>query len=224
MQLSWKVIFVALFSLILPLRASSLVSSTNQKNDRNEKYVLKAKKVNSSPQIDGILEKEIWGMAPSASQFIQKQPAEGMPATEDTEVKILYNDDHLYIGIMCYDSEPKKIIANEKRRDSDNIYDNDHFQIMLDTFRDRRNGYVFVTNPLAAKLDLQIRKEGQNEGGRHVANPNVNKDWNGIWEVRASLIETGWSAEIEIPLNTLRYNDQSEEWGLNFLRNVRRKK
>jgi hypothetical protein len=125
---------------------------------------------------------------------------------------------------MCFDAEPEKIIANEKRRDSRNIYDNDHFRLLLDTFRDRRNGYIFVTNPLGAKLDLQVRKEGKAEGGGHIPNPNVNINWDGVWEVESAIHETGWSAEIEIPLNTLRFNERTVEgWGVNFLRNVRRK-
>jgi hypothetical protein len=95
---------------------------------------------------------------------------------------------------------------------------------LLDTFRDRRNGYVFVTNPLGAKLDLQVRKEGKAEGGGHIPNPNVNINWDGVWEVESAIHGTGWSAEIEIPLNTLRFNERSVEgWGVNFLRNIRRK-
>lgn len=217
-----NVIFIALLSSTLLLHSQDLFSSP--KDTEEEKYVLKAVRVVDSPIIDGNLETEIWGQAQPASNFIQKQPAEGQPATEDSEVRILYDNDNLYIGIMCFDSEPEKIIANEKRRDSSNIYDNDHFRIMLDTFHDRRNGYIFVTNPLGAKLDLQVRKEGKREGGWHIANPNVNISWDGVWEVRTAILDNGWSAEIEIPLVTLRFEENpTDGWGLNFLRNIRRK-
>jgi len=95
---------------------------------------------------------------------------------------------------------------------------------MLDTFHDRRNGYIFVTNPLGAKLDLQVRKEGKREGGSHIPNTNVNTSWDGVWKVRSAIHQEGWSAEIEIPFVTLRFDQNSREgWGLNFLRNVRRK-
>ena len=191
----------------------------------DKEYMIKALQVECSPNIDGLLKEAIWMMASPAAHFIQKQPDEGQPATENTEVRILYDMNNLYIGIMCFDSEPDRIIANEKRRDSEAIYDNDHVQIMLDTFHDRRNGYIFVTNPLGARLDLQVRKEGKREGGRPgMANPNVNRDWNGVWKVRSAIISNGWSAEIEIPLYSLRFNEHSEDgWGINFFRNIRRK-
>jgi len=173
MRVSWNAIFAALLSLFLPLNGNEILPLLKNNSAKEEKYVLLAIRVDASPEIDGILEEERWGIAPAATNFIQKQPAEGKPATEDTEVRILYDRDNLYIGVMCFDSEPEKIIANEKRRDSRNIYDNDHFQIMLDTFHDRRNGYIFVINPMGAKLDLQVRKEGKREGGWHIPNPNV---------------------------------------------------
>jgi len=181
-------------------------------------------KVVTPPKIDGFLEPEIWDQAPAATNFIQKQPAEEEPASEDTEVRILYDEKNLYIGVMCFDSEPEKIIATEKKRDSERINDNDHIMLLFDTFRDRRNGYVFVTNPLGARREIQVRKEGKNEGSRYIKNPNVNDDWNGVWEVKAAIDERGWSAEIEIDLKTLRFDENSKNgWGLNILRNIRRK-
>ena len=128
-------ILASLDFLLAPIQAFP-----DQQNSPADKYLLQAVRLGRSPKIDGILEEEIWDSAPAATDFTQKQPDEGTPATERTEVKIVYDDDNLYLGIMCYDSEPRKIIATEKRRDSDNIYDNDNFQIMLDTFHDLRNG------------------------------------------------------------------------------------
>ena len=212
------------FFLLSSLALSALEKHNFSKEPKREGYILQAIRVNAPPKIDGFLQEEIWKKALVATNFIQKQPQEGKPATEKTEVMVLYNQQNIYIGIICYDSEPNKIIANEKRRDSDNIYDNDHFQIMLDTFHDRRNGYIFVINPLGAKLDLQVRKEGKREGGWHIPNPNINISWDGVWQVRCAIHQKGWSAEIEIPLVTLRFNESPEEgWGVNFLRNIRRK-
>jgi hypothetical protein len=210
--------------LILSFSAYSSHNIINIRTLENEANVFFAVKVNSPPKIDGFLEQGVWNQANPAANFIQKQPNEGKPATEKTEVRVLYDKTNLYIGIMCFDSEPEKIIANDKRRDSSDIYNNDHFQIMLDTFHDRRNGYIFIINPLGAKLDLQVRKEGKPEGGYHIANPNINVNWDGVWEARTEINEKGWSAEIEIPLVTLRFNENSKEgWGINFLRNIRRK-
>jgi len=210
-------------SSYLVLSAVSASGATGRKANEPD-YKLQAAFVETPPEIDGFLEPEVWGKAPAASQFIQRQPDEGRPATENTEVRILYTLDSLYIGVMCYDREPQKIIANIKQRDNEDIYENDHVRIMLDTFHDRRNGYVFVTNPLGARLDLQVRKEGKHEGGIHIPNPNVNIDWNAVWDVRAAVHSEGWSAEIVIPLNSLRFNERSSDgWGINFLRNIRRK-
>ncbi|TKJ32339.1 hypothetical protein CEE39_05790 [bacterium (candidate division B38) B3_B38] len=222
MKARYSVLLMSAIFLLasLPLSAYEAQQVTKQK----EGYVLQAAKVDQAPDIDGHLEEELWQKAPAAGNFVQKQPDEGKPATEKTEVRILYDNKNVYIGIMCYDSEPQNIIANEKRRDSEDIYENDHVRIMLDTFHDRRNGYIFVINPLGAKLDLQVRKEGKREGGWHIPNPNVNIDWDGVWKVRSTIHQKGWSAEIEIPFATLRFDQNpTNGWGLNFLRNVRRK-
>lgn len=220
-------IFIPCIGFILiypPTKSDRVFGSSRTQISDGEKCVLNALKIDTSPRIDGFLEEEVWKAASPATNFIQKQPDEGRPATEDTEVRIMYDKNNLYIGVMCLDSEPDKIIANEKRRDSPNIYDNDHIQIMLDTFHDKRNGYIFVTNPLGARLDLQVRKEGKREGSQRIANPNINTDWDGVWNVRSAIHPGGWSAEIEIPLRCLRFNEYSKEgWGINFLRNIRRK-
>jgi len=216
----WSVNLAIFLLWCLPLRGYEAQPLTKKQSSEKEGYILEAIRIDTPPKIDGYLEAEIWKLAPAATNFIQKQPDEGKPATENTEVRILYDSENLYIGVMCYDSEPEKIIANEKRRDSKNIYQNDHFQIMFDTFHDRRNGYVFVINPLGAKLDIQVRKEGKSAR----LSPNVNISWDGVWRVRSAINKNGWSAEIEIPLITLRFNENAVDgWGMNFLRNIRRK-
>jgi len=189
-----------------------------------DRYILRAVNVETVPRIDGLLDEEVWKTATPARGFTQKQPDEGRPASEDTEVRILYSRDRLFIGVICYDSQPDRIIANIKRRDSKDILQNDHIRIMLDTFHDRRNGYIFATNPLGARYDLQVRKEGKKEGGIGLANPNLNVDWDTVWRAKSAVLEDGWSSEIEIPLNGLRYHAHtSEGWGLNVLRNIRRR-
>ena len=223
----WSVNLAIFLLWCLPLWGYEAQPLTKKQSPEKEDYILEAIRIDTPPKIDGYLEAKIWKLAPAATNFIQNQPDEGKPATENTEVRILYDSENLYIGVMCYDSEPEKIIANEKKRDSLNIYQNDHFQIMLDTFHDRRNGYVFVINPLGAKLDLQVRKEGKLEArlaGPLSSNPNLNIHWDGIWEVKSAIHTKGWSAELEIPLVTLRFKEHSKDvWGLNFLRNIRRK-
>lgn len=211
-----------LWPLLLQINGGQ--SLEKEKKLDEKKYVLQALIIDIPPKIDGILDEDVWKNAQAATEFIQKQPNEGKPATENTEVKILVDKKNLYIGVMCYDSEPEKIISNEKRRDSPNIDENDHVQIMLDTFHDKRSGYIFETNPLGAMLDLQVRKEGKNEGILAEKNPNINTDWNGVWQVKSAIHKKGWSTEMKIPLSTLRFKGNSKEgWRANFLRNVRRK-
>ena len=133
-------------------------------------------------------------------QFVQQEPEEGDPATERTEVRVLYDARHLYIGVHAFDSDPSGIIATEMRRDSDRILEEDNFQIILDTFNDFRSGYMFVTSPLGAKLEQQISEEG--EGGNRGGNSNINRNWDGVWDAVARRTEDGWTAEISIPTAT----------------------
>ncbi len=216
--------FILLLMLLSILTGFASAEQRKEKCLTSEDYVLNAVKISTVPVIDGYLEPEIWETVHPATNFIQRQPDEGQPATEKTEVRVIYDEKNIYVGAMCYDSEPDKIIANEKRRDSDKMTQNDHFEVMLDTFHDQRNGYLFIINPLGAKLDFQIRKEGKIEGRFRTNNPNLNRDWNAVWEVETAILDNGWSAEIKIPLYNLRYNGNDDGvWGVNFLRNIRRK-
>ena len=174
------------------------------------------------PLIDGILDDEVWLQAAVIDEFIQQEPSEGDPATERTVVRLLYDEHSLYIGVEAHDSLPDAIIATEKRRDSPRLLDEDSFQVILDTFHDRRSGYMFVTNPLGAKLEQQVAAEG--EGGFGGNSPNINLNWDGVWDVATSRTSEGWVAEIAIPMVTLRFpNAERQVWGVNFMRNIRRK-
>src|SRR5438876_2540947 len=162
--------------------------------------------------LDGILEEPAWTQAAIASHFIQNDPHEGQPATYDTEVRVLYDDRALYFGVFARDNEPNRIIVSDLKKDFDTT-SSDGFRIILDTFRDERNGYQFATNPAGAKWDAQMTNEGREN--------NVN--WDGIWEVATRIVATGWYAEIRIPFRTLRFNaGDGEVWGVNFERKIRR--
>ena len=172
--------------------------------------------------IDGRLDEEVWLEAAVIDEFIQQEPSEGDPATERTVVRLLYDARSLYIGVEAYDSEPGGVIATEKRRDSARILDEDNFQLIIDTFHDRRSGYMFVTNPLGAKLEQQVAEEG--EGGFRGNSSNINVNWDGVWHVAARETADGWVAEIAIPMVTLRFPKGDQQvWGVNFMRNIRRK-
>ena len=179
-------------------------------------------RVEIEPEIDGILDEEEWRRAGSINHFIQQEPSEGDPATEETVVSLMYSAKALYIAVEAFDSDPEGIIATERRRDSPRLFDEDNFQIILDTFHDRRSGYMFVTNPLGGKLEQQIFEEG--EGAWQNSGANINVNWDGVWHVSARRTDTGWIAEIAIPMVTLRFpRTESQVWGLNFMRNIRRK-
>jgi hypothetical protein len=191
-------------------------------NSSHERYVVEARRADKPPQIDGVLDEPAWESAPLINQFIQQEPRIGEPSTERTEVRLLYDSGHLYIAVHAFDSLPTGVVATEQRRDADRLLDEDNFQVILDTFNDSRNGYMFVTTPLGAKLEQQISEEGENSG--RGTNSNINRNWDGIWESAARITEDGWTAEISIPTSTLRFNNsETQSWGINFMRSVTRK-
>ncbi len=187
-----------------------------------ERYRIEPARVDTPPRLDGDLNDEVWLRAAVIDDFIQQEPAEGDPATERTVVRLIYDASALYIGVEAYDADPDGVIASEKRRDSRRLLDEDNFQIILDTFQDRRSGYMFVTSPLGAKLEQQVAAEG--EGGFGGNSSNINVNWDGVWDVATSRTAEGWFAEIAIPMVTLRFPEAERQvWGVNFMRNIRRK-
>ncbi len=156
--------------------------------------------------MDGDLSEEFWQRAPAISGFLQRDPQEGELATEKTEVKIIYNDTTIFFGVLCEDSQAEKIIANERARD-DQLQSDDTFEIILDTFRNRQDGFLFRTNPLGAKFDSWITEEGRRE----------NRNWDERWEVAAQRTEAGWVVEIAIPFQSIRMpNNEEQRWGIVF--------
>ena len=190
----------------------------------------------TAPVIDGRVDEAAWSDVEPASRFIQQQPDEGQPATERTELRVLHDERNLYIAIICFDSEPDKIVVTQGRRDAD-LGETDSVQVVLDTFNDRQNGFLFGTNPLGLAHDGQIASEGQTSG---VLSPQqtgfgasgaqrgnllgYNKNWDGDWTVKSQITERGWETEMAIPLKTLRYDGGTDKhWGINVMRNIRRK-
>jgi hypothetical protein len=206
----------------LTFHAASSSAQEHQHRPGREQYQVELAPASETPLIDGSLDERVWSTAPVIETFTQQEPAEGEPATERTEVRLLYDAHALYIGVHAYDSNPESVIATEMRRDSTRLLDEDNFQVILDTFRDSRSGYMFVTNPLGAKLEQQVFEEGG--GNARGAASNINRDWNGVWSAAARRTSDGWIAEIMIPTVTLRSPDvDSQVWGINFMRNIRRK-
>jgi hypothetical protein len=186
-----------------------------------------------APQIDGRVDDSVWSAAPPFTAFVQQEPNEGQPATERTEVRFLIGRGNLYIAVICYDAAPGEIVVSESRRDA-GLADTDSIEILLDTFNDGQNAFVFGTNPFGIELDGQVMGEGQTAAGGFIqsgvggsqrgAFRGFNANWDADWTVRAQMTDRGWEAEFAIPLRTLRYNPGSERtWGVNVMRNIRRK-
>ncbi len=164
-------------------------------------------------RIDGVLDDEAWQRAPRATGFLQSEPREGQAATEATEVMVAFDDQYLYIGARMNDGEPKRLVVNDIRKDFRED-DQDDFEVIIDTFRDRRNGYVFIVNPAGGRADRQIANEGR----------EINASWDAVWDVRTGQRADGWTAEFRIPFRTLRFDPGADQaWGINFSRRIRRK-
>ena len=163
--------------------------------------------------VDGVLDEAAY-QTPPIGGFIQTLPLEGEPASERTDAWVFYDDENIYLVCRCWDSAPpEEWIANEMRRDGQQLRENDIFGALFDTFHDRRNGFNFYTNPLAARADQWITDEG-----------NQNRDWNPVWFVRTGRFDGGWTAEMAIPFKSLRYvSGEGRTWGVQIRRYIRRK-
>jgi hypothetical protein len=162
--------------------------------------------------VDGRLDEPAWQSAPVMRGFIQNEPREGEAASFDTDVRVLYDEEGIYVGVVASDPDPSRIIVADLKKDYA-VDGSDAFVILLDTFHDGRNGYQFATNPGGAKWDAQLANEGR----------DFNVNWDGIWTVETRITGTGWVAEIAIPFRTLKFADRDPQtWGINFRRKVRR--
>lgn len=173
---------------------------------------IQAVRVTDAIKIDGLLDEPPWSLAQPATDFLQEQPNEGEPASEKTEVRVLFDDRNLYIGIHAFDSEAARINARELVRDAE-FSNEDTVAILLDTYHDRRNAFRFVVNPLGTQQDALITDEGR----------DINITWDGSWISMGRIDDKGYTVELEIPLTTLRFKEGIESWGMNISRVIRRK-
>ena len=232
-----------LVSRLMPLAgvaviASLLVPSTTAAQSGaamapSHKPVANAVRVDEAPRIDGdVINDPAWAAIPPIEGFWQITPNEGQASTERTVVRVAYTSNTLYVAVVCYDRTPASIIASDSRRDAP-LDNTDSFQIILDTYRDTQNGFVFGTNPAGLEYDGQVTNEGAGSGfgnfaggGRQLGGSGggFNINWDGAWQVRTAVTADGWSAEFAIPFRTLRYPTVDDQvWGLNFQRNIRRR-
>lgn len=187
--------------------------------------------------LDGLVTEEFWSKISPAGDFTQRNPDEAQPATERTEVRFAFDEDNLYIGIICFDSQPEQIVLTQNRRDGE-LTNTDSVQILLDTFGDRQLAVIFGTTPTGIEFDAQVSKAGQSRGGggpprsgggggggaQQGGAASMNLNWDAVWTVQSQITQRGWESEMQIPFSTLRYKPGADlTWGLNIVRNVRRR-
>ncbi len=178
-----------------------------------ERPTLAATRVEQGPNVDGDLSDRAWQASEVGTDFMQHEPLDGVPATEQTEVRVVFTDSTIYFGITAFDADPDAIIAKEMERDS-RIYQDDSIMLLLDTFHDRRNAYAFETNLNGARTDTLVTDEGR----------DLNLEWDGIWSVASRKTAQGWTAEIAIPISTLRFDPAAPAWGFNVQRYIAHKR
>jgi hypothetical protein len=210
----------ATLSLLLPLVAGAPLAAQQAPSAT-------AIPITEAPLIDGRLDEGVWARGQLITRFVQREPLEGAPVSQRTDVRVLRDGEALYVGAWLYDANPSSIVFGQTRRDA-SLNDSDAFSLILDTYLDRQNGFVFATTPAGIEYDGQVANEGQGAGrggGRQQRGSagGFNLNWDGSWEVATSTDGEGWYAEMRIPFSTLRYDRGGPQtWGLNFERQIRR--
>jgi hypothetical protein len=206
-KLPKKAIGVKLVALLAPIWLSA------EPNPQDTIQRATAQFVQQAPVLDGVLDDAAWADALSLNDFVQRDPQVGQPASEGTQVWVVYTAEAIYFGFVCLDSSPDQIVVTERRRDEDLTKD-DSVAILLDTFLDRRNAYLFRINALGTQFDALVTDEGR----------DINDSWDEIWESSATVNPQGWSAEVMIPFESLRMREgETGDWGLEIERVIRRK-
>jgi len=179
--------------------------------DAEGRITVRATRLAEPIVLDGRLDDPIYSQVKALTGFIQQEPLEGEPATEETEAWIFFDESALYVATRCWDSHPERMVANEMRRDNGNIPQNENITIVLDTFYDRRNGLMFQVSALGGLRDQEVGDEGLNN----------NVDWNTVWNAKASMFEQGWTLEMALPFKSLRFKQAGPQvWSVNMRRTV----
>jgi hypothetical protein len=219
MKLSELIVLSSTF--FLPFITTAQETTTNLK----ERPTATAISITDEPLLDGeVLNDDLWQQIKPFGNLSQIQPNFGQPASERTDIRVAYTASTFYVSVVCYDSQPDKLVVSDARRDAD-LVNTDAFIFILDTYKDNQNGFVFGTNSIGVEFDAQVDNEGQGnfnanrQQGGTIGGFNIN--WDGSWEVQTKVGDFGWSAEFAIPLRTIRFQS-GKDWGINFRRNIRK--
>ena len=197
-------VFVAIGSLASPAAARQ------PDRVRSDTPIARAQRTTGTIHIDGRLDEPDWAQAPAIGPLTQREPVEGRDATEPTDVRILFDEQAIYVGIVCAESHPGGIVSTQLTRDA-NLDVDDLVTVVLDPFFDHRNGFFFQVNPAGARSDGQISNNAQ----------SLTRDWDGIWDAAVTRTADGWTAELSIPFKTLRFRPDQTVWGLNVERQIK---
>src|SRR5687767_12447148 len=201
-------ILIGLVCTVTALPAFAQLTEAQFESIRLSKVVT-AVRLTEPINFDGRLDERVWQMAEPATDFYQKLPNNGSPASERTEVRFAYDDDNLYVGVTAFDTNPERELIRDLREDFD-FGNTDLIQLLIDSLRDGRSGFTFVVNPAGARRDTQVSNNG-----------TTNQDWDGVWDAKTSRNGEAWFVEYMIPFKTLRFSLAStQEWGLNVSRKV----
>ena len=178
------------------------------------KSTIRAIRLGEPLKLDGQLDESIYQTYAGFDGMVQASPRYREPSTEKTEIWVSFDSDNIYVSAKVWDeTPPEKWIANELRRDTNQMRNNDHFGVGFDTFYDRRSGYMFYANPIGGFADYSVVDEGQ---------PNT--DWNPVWQAKTGRFDGGWTIEMAFPFKSLRYTSgQGQTWGIQFRRAIRHK-
>jgi Domain of unknown function (DUF5916) len=184
------------------------------RDEASGKSTIRAIKLRESLRFDGRLDDAVYAEYPGFGGMLQVAPRYREPSTEKTEIWVMFDEDNIYVAAKCWDATPPdKWIANELRRDTNQMRNNDHFGVGFDTFYDRRSGFMFYANPLGGFSDYSVVDEGA-----------PNSDWNPVWDVRTGRFDGGWTLEMQFPFKSLRYTSGPDQvWGIQFRRSIRHK-
>jgi uncharacterized protein DUF5916/cellulose/xylan binding protein with CBM9 domain len=202
----------ACFVVLVGMTSVMIASAQSPDELRPAQRVATAVRTTETIRLDGRLDESAWQQAPPIGVLRQREPAENVEPSEETVVRVLYNDDALYIGILSQDRSPREIVSTQLTRDA-NLDVDDRITVVLDPFFDHRNGFFFQINPAGARSDGQVSNNSE----------SLSLDWDGIWDAAARITDDGWIAEIAIPFKTLRFKPGQSVWGFNVERQIKRR-
>jgi Domain of unknown function (DUF5916) len=202
-----------LFTILLTFTSYIAIANSKEteRKVRNQDVKINAIHLIKPITLDGKLNEEIWKDSPGISNFIQKEPVEGVKPTQRTIVHIAYDNNAIYIAARMYDTHPDSIVARLARKDVD--IDTDGFQVFLDPYYDRRSGFYFALSAAGTQYDGVLFNDDWNDNS-----------WDGVWEGKVNIDSLGWTAEMRIPFSQLRFQDKDKNiWGINFKRIISRR-